>query len=145
MEEEYKVLKSYSKVWRIERMFYEIGGVNLPFPVAFNALIYYIVFVFLIYVLRGVVIINKIPPLYKYLFIPGGLAYLFNSKLLDGKNPIGFLKSILIHYYVIFFKGSKVVRYKYIKARKEKAKYTNKISYRILEKTKNIKGLVKTI
>lgn len=132
MNNEVRILKSYSKVWKIERVFYQIGGVNLPNPVALNTLLYFLVFEVLMYLLKNFPIISLLPGYLKHLFIPGGLAWLCNNKLLDGKNPFSFVKTIVVHYAVVFMYGTHINRYKYVNE-KGTAKYTNKISYRTIE------------
>lgn len=137
MDRETKILKSYSKVWKIERTFYQIGGFNLPSPVALNTIIYFLVFAIVMFLARNMLIISLIPDAFKYLFIPGGIAWLCSNKLLDGKNPLSFVLSIVTHYLTILVKGYRINRYKYIDS-KGTAKYTTKISYRILTKLESL-------
>lgn len=133
MEKERVILRSYSKVWKIERYLYNLGEINLPNPIALNTLIYWMGFSILMVILSKIPLIGMISPMYKFLVIPGALAWFFNNKLLDGKNPLAFIRSILVHYYIIFFKGHIISRFRYIKNTK-KAIYKSKISYRILKK-----------
>lgn len=133
MDNEVRILKSYSKVWKIERMFYQVGGFNLPNPVALNTLLYFAGFAALIFLARNFPLVSLIPGFYKYIAIPGVLAWACNNKLLDGKNPLAFIISIIKHYVVINSYGKRINRYKFVK-NSGKAKYANKISYRVVEK-----------
>lgn len=134
MNHETRILKSYSKVWKIERVFYQVGGFTLPNPIALNTFLYFMVFELILFLTRNVVLLNLIPGAVRYLIIPGGLAWLCNNKLLDGKNPISFVLSIFVHYTNILSRGGHINRYKYIKSRKGIAKYSTNISYRISTK-----------
>lgn len=133
-EQRVKILRSYSKVWKIERVFYQLGGINLPLAVALNSLLYYLMFLVITVALSRFKVISLIPPLYRFILLPGALAWLFNNKLLDGKNPVAFLRSIFTHYLVIWFKGSRIVRFRNIKVKNERAIFKNKISFRVLIK-----------
>lgn len=132
-QHETKILRSYSKVWKIERVFYQFGEWNLPNPIALNTVIYFTVFFFLMFFLSKIQIIGNISGIYRYAVIPGVLAWTCNNKMLDGKNPLGFIKSILMHCVGNWFVGSRLNRYKYIKS-KDKARYTTRITYRTIEK-----------
>lgn len=125
-------VKSYSKVWRIERFLYAVGGRNLPFPVAIKAIMYFIAFTFILKL--------NIPPfnwvpfrdqlIYSY-GVPAGLAYFFSKQLLDGKNPLLWLKSITIHFIRWVTGYNTLNRYKRV-PKSEKAQYTNRIAYRVV-------------
>lgn len=128
MEEKNRVvLPSYSKVWRIERMLYSIGKRRIP-PISIKTILYFFFF-FMIFSVN-IPIIRIIP--YRRTILPAGLAYLCSKKLLDGKNPIAWLKSNLIHLLRSVIGSNSVNRYKKI-GRSHKARYTTKISYRAVQ------------
>lgn len=133
-EERGRILRSYSKVWRLERLLYQIGKVNLPSPIAVYTIIYWMGFAVLMMFLGVFDVVKNIPVIYRFLIIPGALAYFFKYQKLDGKNPFAFFRSIILHYYVIFFKGSRVSRFRYIKPEKRKVRFNSILSYRILER-----------
>ena len=132
VEERRILLKSYSKVWKIERILYNLGGWNLPSPLALNTLIYWVGFAILMKFVGMLPLIGQISPMYRYLLIPGALAWFFNNKLLDGKNPFAFMRSILIHIFVITTKGHIISKFRYIKPKNTKVIFTSKISSRII-------------
>jgi len=133
-QQQVRILRSYSKVWRIERMFYQLGGYNLPFPLAINAIIYFAGFMVLSVAMSKFAFFKWIPSLWRYALIPGALAYAFNNKLLDSKNPLSFLRSVLTHFFVIIFKGSRIMRFRNVKVKNQRAVFNTKISFRIISK-----------
>lgn len=108
-----RVVKSYTNVWKLNRTFFTIGNVKLPAPVSMNFMIYFIVIVIPIALLGD--LLSNIPGIIRYVIIPGGLAWIFDKKMIDGKNPYQFIRSICTHYYIIWVKGYKVNRFKHYK------------------------------
>lgn len=75
-------------------MLYAISDVNLPFPVTFTQITWFVITEFII------ILFGDIPPLsmiegafLKYFGIPVALAWFMSQKTFDGKKPYSFLKS----------------------------------------------------
>ena len=116
--EQRRVVKSYNHIWKINRTFYNIGGMNLPIPVSFNLVIYFIITELIMFTIGGFIPWGSI----RYLIIPLAAAWFLDQKLLDGKNPFKFAKSVIIYYFIIFTKGKYVSRYRYYKIEKPQIK-----------------------
>lgn len=93
-----KKLKSYSRIWNVEKVIYAINDFHLPFPVTFNQMVWFILSFF------TVMLLGNLPPLsfidgvlLKYVGIPVGLTWFMSQKTFDGKKPYGFLKSVLTY------------------------------------------------
>ncbi|EAC7182290.1 conjugal transfer protein [Listeria monocytogenes] len=93
-----KKIKSYTSIWSVERVIYAINDLQLPFPVTFTQMTWFVVSLFL------VILFGNLPPLsmidgalLKYVGIPVGLTWFMSQKTFDGKKPYGFLKSILTY------------------------------------------------
>ena len=93
-----KKLKSYSRIWNVEKVIYAINDFHLPFPVTFNQMVWFILSLF------TVMLLGNLPPLsfidgvlLKYVGIPVGLTWFMSQKTFDGKKPYGFLKSVLTY------------------------------------------------
>lgn len=91
-----KKLKSYTRIWSVEKVIYAINDFRLPFPVTFNQMTWFVLSLLL------VMLLGSLPPLslidgvlLKYVGIPVGLTWFMSQKTFDGKKPYRFLKALL--------------------------------------------------
>ena len=84
-----KKIKSYTSIWRVEKVIYAINDFQLPFPLTFSQMAWFVVILF-----------GELPPLslidgafLKYFGIPVAFTWFVSQKTFDGKKPFGFLKS----------------------------------------------------
>ncbi|MFR4954601.1 conjugal transfer protein [Enterococcus gallinarum] len=94
-----KKLRSYTSIWAVEKVIYAINDLQLPFPVTFTQMTWFVVS------LLAVILFGSIPPLtlidgalLKYLGIPVTITWFMSQKTFDGKKPYGFLKSIITYW-----------------------------------------------
>ena len=71
-----KKIKSYTGIWNVEKVLYAINDFNLPFPVTFTQITWFVITEFII-----------------ILF----LTWFMSQKTFDGKKPYSFLKSMLTY------------------------------------------------
>lgn len=97
--DEMKKIRSYTSIWSVERVLYAINDLQLPFPITFTQMTWFVVS------LLVVILFGNLPPLSlidgalpKYLGIPAALTWFMSQKTFDGKKPYGFLKSILSYW-----------------------------------------------
>lgn len=91
-------LKSYTRIWSVEKVIYAINDFRLPFPVTFNQMSWFVLS------LLFVMLLGNIPPLslidgalLKYVGVPVGLTWFMSKKTFDGKKPYSFLKAMLTY------------------------------------------------
>ena len=89
-----KKLKSYTGIWNVEKVLYAVNDVNLPFPVTFTQITWFVMTEFII------ILLGDLPPLsmiegafLKYFGVPVFLTWFMSQKTFDGKKPYSFLKS----------------------------------------------------
>ena len=94
-----KKIKSYTSIWRVEKVIYAINDFQLPFPLTFSQMAWFVVILF-----------GELPPFslidgafLKYFGIPVAFTWFVSQKTFDGKKPFGFLK-----FYVSFLLRPKV-------------------------------------
>lgn len=94
-----KKIRSYTSIWNVEKVIYAINDLQLPFPITFNQMTWFVLTLFM------VIFFANIPPLslidgalLKYLGIPGFIAWFMSQKSFDGKKPVGFTRSIYQFY-----------------------------------------------
>ena len=92
--ENMKKIKSYTGIWNVEKVLYAINDFNLPFPVTFTQITWFVITEFII------ILFGDLPPLsmvegafLKYFGIPVALTWFMSQKTFDGKKPYSFLKS----------------------------------------------------
>ena len=92
--ESMKKIKSYTGIWNVEKVLYAINDFNLPFPVTFTQIAWFVMTEFII------ILFGDLPPLsmiegafLKYFGIPVALTWFMSQKTFDGKKPYSFLKS----------------------------------------------------
>ena len=95
-----KKLKSYTRIWSVEKVIYAINDFRLPFPVTFNQMSWFVLSLLM------VMLLGNLPPLslingalLKYVGIPVGLTWFMSQKTFDGKKPYSFLKSALTYWF----------------------------------------------
>lgn len=95
-----KKLKSYTRIWSVEKVIYAINDFRLPFPVTFNQMSWFV------FSLLLVMLLGNLPPLslisgalLKYVGIPVGLTWFMSQKTFDGKKPYSFLKSVITYFF----------------------------------------------
>lgn len=93
-----KQIKSYTSIWNVEKVIYAISDMNLPFPVTFTQMSWFIA------TLIFVMFFANVPPLsfidsvlLKYIGIPAGITWFMSQKTFDGKRPYNFLKSVFFY------------------------------------------------
>lgn len=87
-----KKIRSYTSIWSVEKVIYAINDLQLPFPITFTQMTWFIVSLFV------VIIFGSLPPLslidgalLKYLGIPVVLTwFMCQKKPLTGRNPMDF-------------------------------------------------------
>ena len=94
-----KKLKSYTRIWSVDKVIYAINDFRLPFPVTFNQMTWFVLSLMLM------MLLGNLPPLsfidgalLKYVGMPLALTWFMSKKSFDGKKPYGFLKSVLSYY-----------------------------------------------
>ena len=94
-----KKIRSYTSIWAVEKVIYAINDLQLPFPITFTQMTWFVVS------LLAVILFGNVPPLslidgalLKYLGIPVALTWFMSQKTFDGKKPYGFLKSIITYW-----------------------------------------------
>ncbi len=125
-KQEERIVRSYTKVWRIQRVFYGFGEIQFPIPVSAGFLVYFTLALLMMQLLSSFL---PIRPAFRYVLIPGGIAWLFDQKMIDGKNPFQFIRSILSFYYMRLTKGKQINRFKHFKA--EQPIIKEEIPYRV--------------
>lgn len=93
-----KKIKSYTGIWNVEKVLYSINDFQLPFPVTFTQMAWFVMTLF------AVMILGNLPPLsmidgafLKYFGIPVAVTWFMSQKTFDGKKPYGFLKSLFLY------------------------------------------------
>ncbi|WP_057821179.1 conjugal transfer protein [Schleiferilactobacillus perolens] len=91
-----KKVRSYTSIWSVEKVLYAINDLQLPFPITFTQMTWFIVSLF------AVMLLGDLPPLsfidgafLKYVGIPAGLTWFMSQKTFDNKKPVGFLRSVI--------------------------------------------------
>lgn len=106
-----KKIKSYTSIWAVEKVIYAINDFQLPFPVTFNQMAWFVLS------LLFVILFAHVPPLslidgafLKYLGLPAGVTWFMSQKTFDGKKPLGFLRSFIMYQmrHKLTFAGKKV-------------------------------------
>ncbi|HAP8340447.1 TPA: conjugal transfer protein, partial [Enterococcus faecium] len=106
-----KKIKSYTSIWAVEKVIYAINDFQLPFPVTFNQMAWFVLS------LMFVIVFAHVPPLsmiegafLKYLGIPIAVTWFMSQKTFDGKKPLGFLRSFISYHlrFKVTFAGKKV-------------------------------------
>ena len=112
-----KKIKSYTSIWSVEKVIYAINDLQLPFPITFTQMTWFVLSVLF------VILFAKVPPLsfisgafLKYLGIPVAFTWFMSQKTFDGKKPYGFLKSILSY----LIRPKLTYGYKPVKLKKQK-------------------------
>ena len=93
-----KKIRSYTSIWNVEKVLYAINDVNLPFPVTFTQITWFVLTEFIIILFADVPPLSMIEGAFlKYFGIPVALTWFMSQKTFDGKKPYGFLKSVLAY------------------------------------------------
>ncbi|WP_142967491.1 conjugal transfer protein [Enterococcus casseliflavus] len=110
-----KKIKSYTSIWAVEKVIYAINDFQLPFPVTFSQMAWFVL------TLLIMIVFENVPPLsllqgafLKYLGIPIGITWFMSKKTFDGKRPYGFLRSVILY----AFRAKKTFAGKNIKMKK---------------------------
>lgn len=102
-----KVARTRGRFWKKKR------EITIPKLGTFGQdfLIYSIILLFVMLVLGKFPIIDNMHIFIRWLLIPFGGAWVLDRNLVDGKSPIGFLKSSF-SYTASVLKGRKIIKYK---------------------------------
>lgn len=93
-----KKIKSYTSIWSVEKVIYAINDFQLPFPVTFSQMAWFVMALFVM------ILFGHVPPFsliqgafLKYLGIPAAVTWFMSKKTFDGKRPYGFMKSVILY------------------------------------------------
>ena len=93
-----KKIKSYTSIWSVEKVIYAINDFQLPFPVTFSQMAWFVVSLFMMILFGELPPFNMIDGAFlKYFGIPVALTWFMSTKTFDGKKPYGFLKSVIAY------------------------------------------------
>lgn len=94
-----KKVKSFSNIWRLEKILYGVEDIRFPVPITYSQAVWIIGTLFFM------ILFGHLPPflfisnpLIKYLVFPIAVAWFMSQKSLDGKKPYRFLISVLTYY-----------------------------------------------
>ena len=88
-----KKIRSYTSIWSVEKVIYAINDFQLPFPITFTQMAWFVVSLF------AVIVFAELPPLnmidgafLKYFGIPVAVTWFMSQKTFDGKETLRFPK-----------------------------------------------------
>ncbi len=91
-----KKIKSYTGIWTVEKVLYAINDMQLPIPVTFTQITWFVLTMFFVIIFSGIPPLSLIDSaLLKYVGIPITITWLMSKKSFDDKKPINFLKSVI--------------------------------------------------
>lgn len=115
-----KRLKSYTRIWSVEKVFYALGDWNLPFAVTGSQITWFVISFFMVIVFKDLPPLNLIEnKLLVYLVLPLAATWFMCQKTFDGKKPFNFLLSFigfLVRRKTTY--GGEAIRYKRMKINK---------------------------
>lgn len=80
-------IRSYTSIWNVEKVLYAINDVNLPFPVTFTQITWFVLTEFIIILFADVPPLSMIEGAFlKYFGIPVALTWFMSQKTFDGKS-----------------------------------------------------------
>lgn len=90
-----KKVKSYTGIWNVEKVLYSINDFNLPFPITFSQMAWFVLTEFVIILFADLPPLNLIEGAFlKYFGIPVAVTWFMSQKTFDGKKPYSYLKSM---------------------------------------------------
>ena len=79
-----KKIRSYTSIWNVEKVLYAINDVNLPFPVTFTQITWFVLTEFIIILFADVPPLSMIEGAFlKYFGIPVALTWFMSQKTFD--------------------------------------------------------------
>jgi hypothetical protein len=87
-------IRTYRQVWLQEKVIYQVERVRLPFPISLRQASLFALFAVSLGLL-GSIVPGLLPPLLRYLLLPGALTWFLTRSRLDGKPPLLWLRSFL--------------------------------------------------
>lgn len=131
-------VKSYKRVWKIEKFFYSFEKWKLPRPITFLQVWYFLVAFVVVLILNNhfpILFVLFPSTLVKFALIPGAISFYLSKVKYDGKNPHKWIYGQLVFY----SKPKLMSRYKPTDL-PGKMKYSGIVSFReryeVLEKEK---------
>lgn len=89
-------VRNWTKIWKIERMFYKITDeISLPRPVSQTFAIWFVVMLVLSFRMNGIFPFFSSSASVNHLGIPFAFAWLMNQKTFQGKKPHNYLLSVV--------------------------------------------------
>ena len=85
-------IRSFTGIWRVQKILYAVGDRNLPVPLPFAWIAWFVV-TFAVMLLFG----GFLPGLWQYGVIPVGVATVMGRLTFEGKRPDRFLRSVISH------------------------------------------------
>lgn len=86
-------LKSYSNIWKVEKVLYSFNDFMLPFPVTFNQITWFVVMELVMINFGAFIPDNGI----RYIGVPLLITWFMSKLTFDGKNPYNYLKTMLLY------------------------------------------------
>jgi hypothetical protein len=91
-------IRSYTKIWKVEKIIYSLQDFNLPFPLTFTQISMIVLF------FMAILLFKKVPPLslisseiIRQWVLPIVLGYFLGTKGFEGKSPLAFLRSVFLY------------------------------------------------
>ena len=93
-----KKIRSYTSIWNVEKVLYAINDVNLPFPVTFTQITWFVLTEFIIILFADLPPLSRIEGAFlKYFGIPVALTWFMSQKTFDGKKPYSYIKTMVLY------------------------------------------------
>ena len=91
-------IKSYTKIWTIEKMLYAIGDINLPFAMTFSQVAWFVSLLMFMIMFGNMQPFTSIEnPVVKYVLIPAGITWFMSKKTFDAKRPYRYVMTVLAY------------------------------------------------
>ena len=89
---------AFTSIWNVEKVLYAINDVNLPFPVTFTQITWFVLTEFIIILFADVPPLSMIEGAFlKYFGIPVALTWFMSQKTFDGKKPYSYIKTMVLY------------------------------------------------
>ena len=93
-----KKIKSYTSIWSVEKVIYAINDFQLPFPVTFSQMAWFVVSLFMMILFGELPPFNMIDGAFlKYFGIPVAFTWFVSQKTFDGKKPYSYIKTMVLY------------------------------------------------